>query len=414
MNRVTAILIAIAVMASLFTALFVVIVAAKARRQWVESRRRRRRARLEPVLLRYASSPGGTLAEMLGGAPGGRDLDVLEWILLDHVQAVRGQVQERVVAAFEELGLVDRAMAAFDARRSWTRAEAAEKLGQMRSSRAAGALVRAMDDPAPEVRLRAARALGILRGSAAVSKLITSLQEPNRWSAMRIADILAGMGEEAVEGLLAELPRLPGGSRVLVIDIFGRARSLKAIPALRELLRDPDPDVRARAAHALGQIADTGAVSGLVSALSDPRWPVRAMAAKALGRIPGDGAIDALCRSLTDSQWWVRANAAEALKGKGERGHRALVEMLDSPDAYAREQAVLMLQESGILDEYVGKLGGGEPAERERAAGVIGRLVALKRTDRLREMAVDHPDREIRSRLARLLAPPLRPAGEGA
>jgi HEAT repeat protein len=268
-----------------------------------------------------------------------------------------------------------------------------------------------MDDPAPEVRIRAARALGAVRGHAAVSKLVTALMEPNRWSAMRIADILTGMGEEAVGDLMRELPRLPDPSRLLVIDIFGRVRSLQTIPMLRELLEDPNKDIRARAAHALGQIGDPGSSSTLIAALADPAWPVRAMAAKALGRIPSSDSLDPLSAALTDKEWWVRANAAEALKSKGERGHEALVAMLESSDAYAREQAVLMLQESGVLDEYVVRLGSSKKAERDRAVTLVARLVDLKRTDLLRQMGAEHPDPEIRRNLAKLLG--LTPDPEG-
>jgi len=261
------------------------------------------------------------------------------------------------------------------------------------------------------VRIRAARALGTIRGRAAVSKLVTALTEPNRWSAMRIADILTGMGAEAVGDLMREFDGLPDASRLLVIDIFGRVRSLEAIGLLRGLLDDPSKDIRARAAHALGQIGDPGSLAALVAALSDPAWPVRAMAAKSLGRIPGAESVEPLCMALTDSQWWVRTNAAEALKGKGDAGHAALVGMLDSGDGYAREQAVLMLEESGVLDHYVERLGSGKKVERDRAISLVARLVALNRTDLLHQMAAEHPDTEIRRNLTALLGLSPQPAG---
>jgi len=404
-ERSTLILGAVITVAGFLALLLGIIVAIKFRRQVHELRRRRRRAVLEPIILRYTGAADGTLLSFLGEPPAPLDRDVLEWILRDHIQAVRGSARDRLIRAFDELGLVDTYVERLQNGRPWARTDAAEKLGVMRSNRAQEPLAQAMDDPAPEVRIRAAKALGLLGGRGATAKLVAALMKPNLWSALRIADILASMGEESVTGLIEEIDKIPPASRLFVIDIFGRVRSLRAIPMLREQMRDPEPDIRARAAHALGQIGDPGSVPALLLALKDEAWPVRAMAAKALGRIPGNLQIEGLCSVLTDSQWWVRANAAEALKSKGEAGHRALVGILDSTDAYAREQAVFVLEESGVLEDYVAKLNSDDSTERERASALIERLVQMDCVDHLEDMVADHPDPGIRQNLAGLLDP---------
>ena len=418
MNHLELILAAIGVMTGLFGLLVGIIVFSRVRAQIRARLANRRRAVLEPVVMRYAGGAGGrileNLVEVLGHEPGKYDLIVLERILLEQSRAVKGSVRLRLIQAFEDLGIVGKHVLALSKGRVWMRSEAAERLGQIRSPRASEALIKVMDDPAPEVRLRAARALGGIGGAAAVSKLIAALAEPNRWSAMRIADILTDIGEEAVDDLIREMGELPVASRLLVIDVFGRVRSLKAIPVLRDLLADAEPDIRARAAHALGQIGDPGSATDLIGCLSDEAWPVRAMAAKALGRIPGNEQVEALCEALTDSEWWVRANAAEALKHKGEQGKDALVGMLDSSDTYASEQAVLMLQESGVLDTLISQLDSEEKAIRDRSLFVLARMVDLRRTHLLTDMAERHPDQRIRQLLTMLLGLPETPAVEGA
>src|SRR5262249_13364434 len=158
------------------------------------------------------------------------------------------------------------------------------KLGLMGSEKATRALIQHMDDPVPEVRVRAARALGTIRTSEALRPLTRALWDPGRWSAIRVAGILIGAGDEAVEILLQEFETMPMHAKISAIDIFGRIRSLKAIALLRDLLKDPAPDVRARAAFALGSIGDPTSAPHLGAALSDASWAVRAMAAKALGR----------------------------------------------------------------------------------------------------------------------------------
>jgi hypothetical protein len=112
-------------------------------------------------------------------------------------------------------------------------------------------------------------------------------------------------------------------------------------------------------------------------------------------------------------QWWVRANAAEALKNKGDGGVRALLGMLDASDVYAAQQAVQMLQESGILDSLVAQLGSSEAGERQQALEVMAKMVKLRRTDLLTEMAHAHPEAAIRNRLAIILGLRIEPQPVG-
>ena len=65
-----------------------------------------------------------------------------------------------------------------------------------------------------------------------------------------------------------------------------------------------------------------------------------------------------------------------------------------------------MLQESGVLDDYVEQLTSEDPGERDRAGAVVSRLVQLDRTDLLQEIASGHPDARIRRNLSDLLGAP--------
>jgi HEAT repeat protein len=295
-------------------------------------------------------------------------------------------------------------MARLSDRRWSRRVEGAEHLGWMMSRRPLPQLIALMKDPVPEVRIRAAKALGAIGGLEAVESLLGALRDTNRWSALRIADILSGLGQAAVEPLLREFAHLPPPARVPAIDILGRLRSHLAVPLLRALLTDPEPNARARAAHSLGLIGDPRVTDDLVTALQDEAWPVRAMAAKGLGLVPGTGGIAALQRALGDREWWVRSNAAEALRAKGPPGHQALISMLDGTDAYAAQKAAWMLQEAGVFDAYLARLVGGTPAERSEAETLFAKLVALRRLDLLNDIAARHGDPAVRAEVGRLLA----------
>ena len=375
---------------------------------------RRQRAIFLPKIHAYIHADTGHFGQYIPGPLGVWDRRVILWTLLDQIRYVRGRVQHRITAAFEELGFVDAERRKLADRRWVNRVEGAEKLGRMMSRRPLPELVQLMHDPVPEVRIRAAKALGAIGGLEAVESLLGALKDTNRWSALRIADILATLGEAAVDPLLREVPKLPAMARVPAIDILGRLRSPKAVRLLEDLLSDSHDNARARAAHSLGVIGDPRAAPKLVLALKDSEWPVRAMAAKALGMLPGTTGVPELKTALGDREWWVRSNAALALGSKGEKGYQALAGLLDSPDAYAAQRAASMLQEAGVFDRFVGKLVDGTPRERAAARKLLGKLVMLQRTDLLQDIASRHDDPAVREAVTGLLtaqAEPVAAAG---
>lgn len=399
-----ALIVSILLIGGIFFGLTLLIVGNKAWRESRDAWRRARRRVLEPLILAYAHGDDVSLLPTLGGKLRRRDRAVVEAILLDHMQRVKGIESKRMGRALDDLGYVDRYLAGLDGSRWWRRALAAENLGLAGALRGTRALVAVLDDHEPEVRLRAAKALGALGGTAAVQPLIGALREPNRWSTIRIADILSSMGREVVDELVKTFPTLSLPGKLAALDILGRMRALQTSDWLRQRLSDPERDVRARACHALGSIGDPAAGPPLAAALTDPEWPVRAMAAKALGKIRYAEAVSALRGTMRDREWWVRANAAEALRQIGPQGLEALERMLDDEDVYARHQAVLMLEEAGELDRHVAGLADGGPG-RKAAEAVVSRFIQVGQLGRLRELASSHANAQVRASLTRLLPP---------
>ena len=88
---------------------------------------------------------------------------------------------------------------------------------------------------------------------------------------------------------------------------------LRPEPDLIELLADVEPQLRRRAALAIGRVGRPEGVAPLVGSLSDQQVQVRQMAAFALGLIGEPSASEALVRALRDPSPVVQGRAAEAL-----------------------------------------------------------------------------------------------------
>ncbi len=84
-------------------------------------------------------------------------------------------------------------------------------------------------------------------------------------------------------------------------------------PDLVALLSDPEPQLRRRAALAIGRVGLQEGVGPLMAALGDPEVEVRQMSAFALGLLGSPTAGDALVAAVSDPFPLVQGRAAEAL-----------------------------------------------------------------------------------------------------
>ena len=88
---------------------------------------------------------------------------------------------------------------------------------------------------------------------------------------------------------------------------------LRPKPDLLDLLADAEPQLRRRAALAIGRVGRTEGVAPLTASLFDPQVEVRQMSAFALGLIGDPSASEMLVRALGDPSPVVQGRAAHAL-----------------------------------------------------------------------------------------------------
>jgi cellulose synthase operon protein C len=266
------------------------------------------------------------------------------------------------------------------------------------------ALVEALDDESPDVRLEAATALSRVAGAAAAPVLLERLTvaaEQDRGAlgialsgalaravdpvlAARVRDAVASAPEAArdalVEGLGrmhtpeagAALAALAGGS---IDDRRKVAEALAGHPeaadALVKLTADPDPGVRANAVWSLGAVGKKDHLAVIEALLKDPDGAVAGNAAGALGRLAGregepEKAAAALCPALAQERPYVRANAVEGLSLAGARCDAGTVR-----DLLARDPSeAVRLAAADSLERALtgGAHGADKPDEADRRA----------------------------------------------
>src|SRR4030042_4078226 len=117
---------------------------------------------------------------------------------------------------------------------------------------------------------------------------------------------LAEIGVPAVGPLIQALRHRPDG---LVKYNAALALTKMGTPAVRGLLlsvEDAEPDVRAEACWALGEIGDERALDPLIAGLRDEDWGVRRNAAASLAKMGNKKAIPPLIMALGDEDWQHR------------------------------------------------------------------------------------------------------------
>jgi hypothetical protein len=165
------------------------------------------------------------------------------------------------------------------------RENAAITLGKIKDERAIDPLIKLLTDEKWEVESAATSAL-VEIGEPAVEPLVFILQDKNGdvFLRMKIIAVLAGIKDErAIQPMIRVLKEEPE----LQADL-GYHLGLMGEPAVKpliQLLDDDDPEVRVRAAEALGRLGDDRAIGALTDALSDKDETVRVFAKMGLESI---------------------------------------------------------------------------------------------------------------------------------
>jgi HEAT repeat protein len=315
--------------------------------------------------------------------PNGRfEQRILRGDLIALLPSVKGEAATRVAEVFGACGLVEVAHRDLDGRDSLTRIRAADALGAMRVSDAEPWLVARLHHRDPLLRLACARALAEL-GS------VDELPE--------ITAVLAEVGAEPADVVEVMVACRPGGvpfltellvagslsERRLGAVALGHIAPHQILPELNRTLEDPDDELVADAAWALGQLGDLKATAALIALLRDHRpLFVRVAAAAALGVLEDRVAAAALAEELEAEEWDLRDAAARSLVALEADGFDAVIEAMVTISDRGIAHFAGLVDVAGRMESVVRRASGGDAGcdrfvRRALAAGVHARLDEL-------------------------------------
>lgn len=156
---------------------------------------------------------------------------------------------------------------------------------------------------------------------ANIERIRELLQDPERDVRATALHALIGLGvDDSIELALTGLEDPDGFVRSTAAKLLGELGDSAHAPLLvRVLETDTDPMARQRAAEALGEVGGADALPGLAAGLEDPIQRVRMASVEALRTLDPSYAKDRLLRVLADDPAWeVRAQAARVLGLTGD------------------------------------------------------------------------------------------------
>lgn len=232
------------------------------------------------------------------------------------------------------------------------RVAAASSLGQLGDPRAIAALAKALrEDTDARVREAAARALGEIDDARAVPHLLAALKAERAANVReRIVEALREIDDpSAIPGVIAVLKDPSVGVRRAAVQALSEFDDPSAVPALLDMVKDEDVEVRKYTAEALGEMEDPAGIDALAQLARDPDKDVRVHAISALGDLEDRRVLPVLVAALKDRHAEVRAHAADAIGDlDGLRtAPPALIEALSDADAEVRQNAAESLGEIG-------------------------------------------------------------------
>jgi len=179
-----------------------------------------------------------------------------------------------------------------------------------------------------------------------IQEMLRSLADGS--SVSGISRILELTGRPVVPALMEALTNPPSGphperAQRVAVKVLGNLRAVESVDSLCQILRNRDnlQDIRASAAHALGQIGDKSALPDLMQAAADNDLGVQTAALDSLGELKDERAEAVLLKAAQEAAHpSARYVAIKALRTAGTAGAIPILEarLSKEPDKNVRAE----------------------------------------------------------------------------
>jgi HEAT repeat protein len=293
--------------------------------------------------------------------------EIVQSIVLQEIGAATDKDRPRLQEFLRANGLVDAAIERARSGHGSRRRHALLTLGTMRVPEAIAPLSDALDDWQLDTRLAAVHALGMTGLPQAAEPMleclmIGGLKVPSDPVSNALVKCFIGQPE----ALLPYLRRVQGEP----LELLARVASEVATPAMADemlvLAGDSRPEVRASAARGLAAAPLAIALPALADLVRDPEWYVRLRATSALSTLRQPRTIPPLLEAVRDANRLVRVRAAVALSRFEHDRVEILQHVVDSRDRYALHAMISALELGGGFEKVMEELS--DPLRHDEAA----------------------------------------------
>jgi len=321
----------------------------------------------------------------------------LEWIALEQVLFKLGEEEDQKDFArnlLEAFGYPNYYLNLLSKRGSAiSLSAAADKLGRIGDPRAVEALSKLLDHRRSEVATVAVRALCRIGSADALHQVLLSLPSLlNDNVTVKAVQTSLLLFEPWAGDRLLQYAEETDDSEVLAVIL----ETLASFPAKPEMLQfalarlsHPDPEVRGRALKILARGGRNFLHDGeiFLPLINDNVWFVRLQAAKTIGKLRCGKYVEMLKKLALDERWQVRDAATISLLEEGEASLDAILELLESPDRYARESISEEIQRTGFVLNLIDYLGSDDFIKKGKAKRILASMHGVGFSTPLREAA---------------------------
>lgn len=322
----------------------------------------------------------------------------LEWVALERflfeLSEKEGQ-KNYAMKLFEEFGYTRYYYKQLSSSRSTIElATAADKLGRIGDPSAVDPLSNLLNHKNSEVATVAFRALCHIGTDNALYHVLISLPvllKDGRVTVKTVQTSLLLFGQWA-EDILLKYARTSDVPEILAIIL----ETLIAFPAGQEItefaltkLSHPDSEVRGKALKVIARTTELDNFSFdskiFFLLVDDPVWFVRLQAAKAIGKVKCENYVDMLKKLALDERWQVRDVATLSLVELGDDSLDVFLELLETPDRYAKESISEAIQRSGFVLNLIEYLDAADPEKKSKAKRILAAMHEIGFSTPLRE-----------------------------